>query len=462
MLSAPRRLAVAILFAAFGVAGSAVTPGVAAGVAPRQKPAQEQARERGSVARTPAEVVAGATDGEWRTLDPDRTVYFELPGGRFVLELAPWAAPLHVRNLQAMVRAGYFDGGAVVRSQDNYVAQFAARPLPEGGLEDIADALPAEREIAFEGLPFIPLPDPDTYSAAVGFTRGFPVGRDPESGTTWLAHCYGVVAVARGNSPDSGNASSLAAVSGHSPRHLDRNSSMVGRIVFGMEQLTTLPRGTGPLGFYEAAEETVPILSARMGSDLPAGERLRMQVLRTDSQSFRDYVRAYRSRVEEWFVHRADRVELCNVRVPTRMTEAPDAMTPAAAAARAIRARRAAFNDAIAAHDAGAALTFLDSDYQITTGAGEVSQGRFGEAETWEAIFARADDIVYVRTPDRVDVASPAVRAYEGGVWRGSWTTPRGRQELGGRYTAHWRLVDGRWLIRSEIFVTLSCKGPDC
>lgn len=421
-------------------------------------------QDASEVARTPAEIVAGAADAEWRRLDPDHTVYFELPDGRFVMELAPWAAPRHVENLKAMVRGGHFDRGTVVRSQDNYVAQWAAE-LPEGGAEGIAGSLPGELVVDAAGLPFAPLPDADVYAPEAGFTRGFPVGRDPATGETWLAHCYGVVGVARGDDPDSGNASSLYAVTGHGPRHLDRNATMVGRVVAGMEHLSTLPRGTGNLGFYESPEERVPIVSARMGSDLLPEERIQLQLLRTDSASFRDYVMAYRTRAEDWFVHKAERVDLCNVRIPIRPiggASASGQTSPTEAAEEAIRTRRAAFNDAIAAHDVAAAVSFLDADYQITTGAGDTSQGRFNEIEAWREVFTTADDIVYVRTPERVDVASPPVRGYESGRWHGSWTAPDGLQELGGRYTAHWRLVDGRWRIRSEIFVTLWCDGPDC
>lgn len=427
-------------------------------------PATAAGQETEPVSGTPAELVAGAAADEWRRLDPADTVYFQLPDGQLVMELAPWAAPRHVERLKALVRGGHFDGAAVVRSQDNYVAQWAA-DLPEGGAEGIADSLSGELVVDAADLPFTPLPDADVYAPAVGFTRGFPVGRDPATGETWIAHCYGVVGVARGDDPDSGNASQLYAVTGHGPRHLDRNATMLGRVVAGMEHLTTLPRGTGNLGFYETPEERVPIVSARVGSDLPPEQRIQLELLRTDSDSFRDYVLAYRTRAEDWFVHKADRVDLCNVRIPARPiggADAPGAAASHEGAEEAIRSRRAAFNDAIAAHDAAAAVSFLDSDYQITTGAGELSQGRYTETASWQGVFATAEDIVYVRTPERVDVASTSARAYESGRWRGSWTAADGPQELGGRYTAHWRLVDGEWRIRSEIFVTLWCDGPDC
>lgn len=410
-------------------------------------------------ARSPGQVVAEAAPDEWRTPDPEQTLYFELPGGRVVLELAPWAAPAYVANLKALVRAGHFDGGHVVRSQDNYVVQWAVRP-PRAGealADGIADAIPAELSAPVADLPFTPLPDPDVYAPEAGFTLGFPVGRDPEAGTTWIAHCYGVVAVARGNDPGSGNGSSLAAVIGHGPRHLDRNSAMVGRIVAGAEHLSTQPRGSGNLGFYQAPRSGDTILSAHVAADLPEGGRTRVEMLATESRSFRDYLAAYRSRVEEWFVHRADRLDLCNVRIPTRViAPEPDG---AALAEGAIRARRDAFNDAIARHDAAAMVDFVDEHYQITTGNGARLAG--DPTAVWDGVFARAPDIRFVRTPTSVDVAASGIRAFEVGEWRGSWTTADGPQELGGSYSAHWQR-DGEWRLLAEIFVTGWCRGPEC
>jgi peptidylprolyl isomerase len=259
-------------------------------------------------------------DDEWRTLDPEYTVYIELPGGQVVLELAPAFAPRHVENIRALVRGGYFDGGAITRSQDNYVVQWGPRPIEEGEAfpDHIASALPAEFEVVDAGLPFTSIPDGDVYAPETGFVHGFPSGRDPESGATWMTHCYGVVGVARGNDPGSGNGGGLYVVIGHAPRHLDRNLSMVGRVVSGMEHLSTLPRGTGGLGRYESREEWVLLESVRIGSDLSPDERSQLQILRTDSKSFQDLIMAARSRNEEFFVFPSDRIGLCNIRVPTR------------------------------------------------------------------------------------------------------------------------------------------------
>ncbi|MDH3225092.1 MAG: peptidylprolyl isomerase, partial [Gemmatimonadota bacterium] len=279
------------------------------------------AQGRVAAALTTAEVTAAAADDEWRDLDPEYTVYMELEGGRVVMELAPEFAPRHVENVRALVRGGYFDGGAVTRSQDNYVVQWARRSLDEGqALPDgIHGALPAEFEVAARGLPFTPIPDGDVYAPEAGFVRGFPSGRDPQTGTLWMAHCYGVVGVPRGNDPESGSGQGLYAVIGHAPRHLDRNLSMVGRVVAGMEHLSTLPRGTESLGRYESRDEWVTIESVRLESDVPVVERTPLQVLRTDSRSFSDLILAARSRHEQFFVYPTHRIDLCNVPVPTRI-----------------------------------------------------------------------------------------------------------------------------------------------
>ena len=131
-------------------------------------------------------------------------------------------------------------------------------------------------------------------------------------------------------------------------------------------------------------------------------------------------------------------------------------------AADEIRSLRSQSNAAIARHDVKGIVDLLDVEYQITTGSGTLSQGRSAESEAWATEFARAANLVYVRTSASIEVSTSAGRAAETGTWTGSWSTSSGLQRVGGRYAAYWRLVDGKWRIRSELFVTLSCAGPTC
>jgi ketosteroid isomerase-like protein len=127
-----------------------------------------------------------------------------------------------------------------------------------------------------------------------------------------------------------------------------------------------------------------------------------------------------------------------------------------------IRSRRSQSNAAIARHDVEAVVSFLDAEYQITAGSGELFHGKAAEFEAWRAVFARAADLVYVRTPESVEVSTTGERAVEIGAWVGSWTTSKGPHHVRGRYAAHWRKVGGLWKIRAELFVTLSCEGVGC
>ncbi len=110
----------------------------------------------------------------------------------------------------------------------------------------------------------------------------------------------------------------LYVVTGHAPRHLDRNVTLVGRVVQGMEMLSDLPRGTGALGFYEKPEQRVPIKSIRVAADVPASQRTELEVLRTDTPTFTAYVEARRNRREEWFKVPAGHVDVCNVPIVVR------------------------------------------------------------------------------------------------------------------------------------------------
>ena len=277
-------------------------------------------------ALTMQDVLDQSTAADWRALDPENTLYLELDSGRVVIELAPAFAPRHVANIRTLVRAGYFDGLSINRSQDNFVVQWGdanaedkdkVRPLGN------ADAkLPAEFVRGAEGLDFTRLPDVDGWAPEVGFVQGFPAARDPKANAAWLAHCYGAVGAGRDTAADSSKGNELYVVTGQSPRQLDRNITTVGRVVQGMEQLSVLPRGTGPLGFYEKPEQRTTIRAIRLASQVPEAQRTAIEVFRTDTPAFEKLVESRRNRRDGWYVQPAGHIDLCNVPLPVRAVPA--------------------------------------------------------------------------------------------------------------------------------------------
>jgi len=276
---------------------------------------------------TMADVVALSKPGDWRPLDPEITLYAEFASGRVVIELAPRFAPRHAANVKALAREHYYDGLAVVRAQDNYVVQWAdpdaEKPDLARKIQHAQKTLPAEFDRGFDrSVPFTRLPDGDVYAREVGFCEGFPVARDRRSGRMWLVHCYGMVGAGRDMARDSGGGTELYVVIGQSPRHLDRNVTLLGRVVQGIELLSALPRGTGALGFYERSEQRVPIKSIRVAADVPAAERSVLEVMRTDTPAFKALIESRRNRREDWFHVHAGHIELCNVPIPIRSVAA--------------------------------------------------------------------------------------------------------------------------------------------
>jgi len=266
------------------------------------------------------ELLAQSPASDWRTLDPANTLYMQIPRGRVLIELAPRFAPASVANIRLLAKAGYFDGLAIMRVQDNYVVQWGdpdkSSPRSLGAARK---TIPPEFTRATAGIEFTKLPDIDTYAPETGFSAGFAAARDPKSGRAWLVHCYGVVGAGRDNDDDSGNGSELYAIIGNAPRQLDRNITVVGRVVQGIELLSPLKRGTGPLGFYEKAEDRTRILEVKLASELPPDKRLPLEALRTDSVTFKALVQMRRFRKDDWYKVPAGRVDVCNVPLPVRV-----------------------------------------------------------------------------------------------------------------------------------------------
>jgi peptidylprolyl isomerase len=268
---------------------------------------------------TPTSVVADSKPNEWRAIPADDLMVIDLRNGqRIVVQLAPLFAPVHVANIRALARSGYWQGAAIYRVQDNYVAQWgnndSEKPLPPG----VVKKPPAEYHRALRGLRITPLGSPDPYAPAVGYTAGWPVAYDPKAGTANLPHCYASVGVGRDLSPDTGMGGELYAAIGHGPRSLDRVIAVVGRVVSGIEHMASLPRGTEALGFYKERSSDVPIASVRLASMLSGPERPRFEYLDERSASFARWLHVKKNRRDEFYIRPAGGVDLCNAVVPVR------------------------------------------------------------------------------------------------------------------------------------------------
>ena len=269
--------------------------------------------------KTPSEIVADAPSSVWRDIPADDLLVMNLRNGaQVVIQLAPQFAPVHVANIRALAKGGWWSGSAIYRVQDNYVAQWgnneSTKPLPAG----VVAKPPAEYHRALKGLAVRPLGFPDDYAPSAGFAAGWPIAYDSKAGTANLTHCYGYVGVGRDLSPDTGTGGELYAVIGHAPRHLDRNIAVVGRVIEGIDRLSALPRGTEALGFYKDESMHVPISAVRLGSEIPAGARPAFQYMDTQSASFGAYLKARANRKDDFFIRPAGGVDLCNAAVPVR------------------------------------------------------------------------------------------------------------------------------------------------
>ena len=281
-----------------------------------------QAATAAPAALAPSEIVAAAPASDWIDIAPTDLLVMQLAPDhsgkvrRVLIQLMPppFSQPW-IANIRTLAKAHWWDGTSVNRVQDNYVTQWGdateKKPLPPGLLAT------SERDYTTAGEAFPTRAGrTDPYGGDTSHKAGWPIASDGR--VAWPIHCYAMVGVGRGMSPDAGNGAELYTVIGHAPRHLDRNVAVVGRVVDGIEHLSSLPRGTGALGFYEDPKQRAAVTSIRLASELTESERPRMQYLSTETASFAGYAGARANRRDAFFNVPAGGADICNVPVPIR------------------------------------------------------------------------------------------------------------------------------------------------
>lgn len=260
-------------------------------------------------------------DGGWRNVDPARTAVMRLPGGEVIIEFNPDFAPATVAQFKRLVSEGFYDGLGFYRVVDGFVAQ-GGDGSDMGGEPNGEPLLPAEFEREWsDSLAFVSAQKPDMFAPETGFIDGFAAARDMQSGKVWLTHCPGVVAMARNNEPDTGS-TDFYIVIGQAPRYLDRNLTIFGRVVSGMDVVHGVIRGPVETnGMIAAGDPRTPIERIALADDLPADERKVVQVSETMSDEFAEVLRSRRKRGLPFFHHKPPEVlDVCQIPVATRLS----------------------------------------------------------------------------------------------------------------------------------------------
>ena len=268
----------------------------------------------------------------WNALEPDNTVYMALPEGTVVIQLNPDFAPKTVKHFKQLLEDQFYRGTSFYRVIDGFVAQ--------GGDESDIDGSPATKTLEaefeidwplkpddkeeaknWEPMSWTPVQTDDMFAAYTGFIDGFPAARDDKkAGKAWLTHCPGTVAMARNEDPDS-SSTDFYIVIGQAPRYLDRNLTVFGRVVWGMEIVQHIKRGPAlENGIIEEDLDRTWIKQMSLASSIDAEQRLDIYVADTNSSGFEKILKQRRNRDQKFFHHKPPKVlDVCQVPVPARL-----------------------------------------------------------------------------------------------------------------------------------------------
>ena len=261
-----------------------------------------------------SEILAASSAGDWAAPDPENTLYIDLErGGRVVVLLAPDLAKAHVAQVKALARLHFYDGLSFYRVIEGFVAQGGDWTGKKPFGKPAKSKMKAEFDEARSGtLAFDALPDEDGYAPQVGFSNSLPVGFDPASGKVWHLHCAGAFAFARDDGRDTASTEFYVAL--QPQRYLDRNLTVAGRVIFGMEHLQALRRVNPPE--KEGDDVGEKIVAFRVAADVPQDQRVKLEILKSGTPTFAAYVEAKRNRPEAFFYYRPDHVDICQLAVP--------------------------------------------------------------------------------------------------------------------------------------------------
>lgn len=238
-------------------------------------------------------------DQDWYIPKAENLVLFELDTGNVIIELAPFFAPNHVQHFRAQIQQQRYDDIHFYRVIEGFVAQAG----PEGAADEAPLAAEFERS-QDNNTDWLLVQQPALLAKSEGYLNHFAAARDETN--EWLVHCPGALAMARSNEPDSA-ANHFYVVLGHAPRHLDRNMTIFGRVIKGMEHLQALPRGSVEAGgVIQSNKPRGSIKKAELFSMIDSQERPSIRIQKTTGAAYTKRLTEARARNNEFFIYKGN------------------------------------------------------------------------------------------------------------------------------------------------------------
>ncbi len=263
---------------------------------------------------TAAQIINQATQQQWRLVDADNIIKITLPTGAAYIELNPLLAPKHTQNIKQLAREGFYKNLNVYRFVEGFVAQ-GGDESGKKPVKSAVKAIPAEFYLTTSSpVNITELDHNDGYAPITGFLNGFAVAQNDAQTQMWQVHCNGIFAMARDNDINSGGTEFYVTI-GQGPRYLDRNITVFGRVLEGMEHFNRLSRTNTKNTVFN------PITDLQVLADISQQDNSQFKVMRTDSNAFLALIKARQNRSEAWFVETPNYVDVCGMPIPTKRVE---------------------------------------------------------------------------------------------------------------------------------------------
>jgi len=262
-----------------------------------------------AIAVSASDVIKNAKAHEWQTVSTQNILEITLPTGSAYIKLNPELAPKHTAHIKELAREGFYKDTSVYRFVEGFVAQ-GGDSSGNKKIQTANKTVPAEFYLETTQPFKITELKGDGYAPVTGFLNGFAVAQNQTHTQTWQVHCNGVFAMARDNDINSASTEFFVTI-GQGPRYLDKNITVFGRVLEGMEHFNRLQRTpTDGVAFN-------PITNVQVLADVKNDKSV-FKVMKTDSVSFKQLIDARKNRTEPWFVQSYNYVDVCAMPIPTK------------------------------------------------------------------------------------------------------------------------------------------------